>query len=73
MPAAFLFTTNRLMPPKESYADNVFTTEAQVASPRLHAYRPLAGRLRPGYRKCWGWAATTSSHTIFGINGGIDL
>ena len=32
VPAAFLFTTNCLMPPKESYADNVFTTEV-VAFP----------------------------------------
>ena len=28
VPAAFLFTTNCLMPPKESYADRVFTTAA---------------------------------------------
>ena len=34
VPAAFLFTTNCLMPPKASYADRVFTTAA-VAYPGL--------------------------------------
>lgn len=34
IPAPILFTTNCLMPPKESYADRVFTTE-MVASPEI--------------------------------------
>jgi hydroxylamine reductase len=34
VPAAFLFTTNCLMPPKASYADRVFTT-AVVGYPGL--------------------------------------
>ena len=34
LPAPILFTTNCLMPPKESYADRVFTTEA-VAYPEM--------------------------------------
>ncbi len=34
VPAPFLFTTNCLMPPKESYADRVFTTAA-VSYPEL--------------------------------------
>jgi len=34
VPAAFLFTTNCLMPPKDGYADNVFTT-GEVAFPGI--------------------------------------
>ncbi len=60
VPAAFLFTTNCLMPPKESYADNVFTTEV-VAFPRLHAYRPRQG-LRPGYPEGAGAGRRRAPH-----------
>ncbi|MDR1815600.1 MAG: hydroxylamine reductase [Clostridiales Family XIII bacterium] len=68
VPAAFLFTTNCLMPPKESYADRVFTT-AVVGYPGLvhigedKDFAPVIERARA----LGGFA---EARTIRGTNGG---
>ncbi|MDR0841407.1 MAG: hydroxylamine reductase [Christensenellaceae bacterium] len=68
VPAAFLFTTNCLMPPKESYLDRVFTT-AVVGYPGLV---PIGEDkdFTPVIEKALALGGYAGPHTIAGINGG---
>mgnify|MGYP000340525509 CR=1 FL=1 len=71
VPAAFLFTTNCLMPPKESYADNVFTTEV-VAFPGCTHIGPDKD-FGPVIQKALELGGYDEPHTIPGINGGTTM
>lgn len=71
VPAAFLFTTNCLMPPKESYADNVFTTEV-VAFPGCMHIGPDKD-FGPVIQKALELGGYDEPHTIPGINGGTAM
>mgnify|MGYP000877266459 CR=1 FL=1 len=75
VPGAFLFTTNCLMPPRKSYADNIFTT-AVVAYPGLaHIAADASGHkdfspVIERAKELGGWQHAKSFH---GINGGSTL
>lgn len=67
IPAPVLFTTNCLMPPKESYADRVFTTEV-VAYPELkHIGKDYD--FTPVIEKSLELGGYAETQTFTGING----
>ncbi len=68
LPAPVLFTTNCLMPPKESYADRVFTTDA-VGYPGLQHVGPDKA-FSPVIEKALELGGFDSDTTLSGINGG---
>ncbi|NSW53071.1 MAG: hydroxylamine reductase [Anaerolineae bacterium] len=75
VPAAFLFTTNCLMPVKPSYADRVFTT-AVVAYPDLvHIPADNLGRkdFSPVIEKALALGGYDHEVVMTGINGGSNL
>jgi hydroxylamine reductase len=74
VPAAFLFTTNCLMPPKASYADRVFTT-AVVGYPELQHIPDEDGRkdFSPVIEKALELGGWTETRHFTGINGGSRL
>jgi len=75
VPAAFLFTTNCLMPVKPSYADRVFTT-AVVAYPELvHISGDEMNRkdFSPVIEKALALGGWDEEHLMTGINGGSEL
>lgn len=74
IPAPVLFTTNCLMPPKESYRDRVFTT-ATVGFPGL-AHIPDDGGKKdftPVIQKALELGGWPENKTFTGINGGSEL
>ncbi|WP_334295896.1 hydroxylamine reductase [Robinsoniella peoriensis] len=74
IPAPVLFTTNCLMPPKESYQDRVFTT-AEVAYPGM-AHIDEAGGTKdfsPVIKKALELGGYDKAVTIPGINGGTQV
>jgi hydroxylamine reductase len=71
VPAAFLFTTNCLMPPKASYADRVFTT-AVVGYPGL-VHIGEDKDFTPVIKKALELGGYSEPHTIAGINGGRSV
>ena len=68
IPAPVLFTTNCLMPPKASYADRVFTTEA-VAYPELVHIGPDKD-FTPVIEKALELGGYPTAMRFTGINGG---
>lgn len=75
IPGAVLFTTNCLMPPKDSYADRVFTT-AVVGYPGLvHIPADENGKkdFTPVIKKALELGGWPEDHTMTGINGGTVL
>jgi len=68
IPAPVLFTTNCLMPPKTSYADRVFTTEA-VAYPGLVHIGPEKD-FSPVIQKALELGGYPTAMQFTGINGG---
>lgn len=75
VPAAFLFTTNCLMPPKDSYSDRVFTT-AVVGYPGLvHIPEDKNGRkdFTPVINKALELGGWPEDKHFTGINGGSEL
>lgn len=68
IPAPVLFTTNCLMPPKTSYADRVFTTEA-VAYPGLAHIGPEKD-FSPVIQKALELGGYPTAMQFTGINGG---
>jgi hydroxylamine reductase len=74
IPAPILFTTNCLMPPKESYRDRVFTT-ATVGFPGLVHIPDEAGKkdFTPVIRKALELGGWNEDKTLRGINGGGEL
>jgi hydroxylamine reductase len=74
VPAAFLFTTNCLMPPKASYADRVFTTSV-VAFPELVHIDGKDGKkdFSPVIAKALELGGYSEERKMTGINGGDVL
>lgn len=74
IPAPVLFTTNCLMPPKESYRDRVFTT-ATVGFPGLVHIPDFNGKkdFAPVIRKALELGGWPENKTFTGINGGSEL
>ena len=71
LPAPILFTTNCLMPPKASYADRVFTTEAVAYPEMVHVgderdYTPVI-------EKALELGGYTEDRPMAGINGGTKV
>jgi hydroxylamine reductase len=71
VPAAFLFTTNCLMPPKENYADRVYTT-AVVGYPGL-IHIGEDKDFTPVIEKALELGGYDSAKTFKGINGGSSV
>ena len=71
VPAAFLFTTNCLMPPKAGYADRVFTTAA-VGYPSL-AHIGEDKDFSPVIKKALELGGYKEPRKMTGINGGDTL
>lgn len=74
VPAAFLFTTNCLMPPKPSYMDRVFTTEV-VSYPGLIHIDDINGKkdFTPVIEKALELGGWPEDKVLTGINGGTEL
>ena len=68
IPAPVVFTTNCLMPPKKSYADRVFTTEA-VAYPEI-VHIGESRDFTPVIEKALQLGGYREDHPLTGINGG---
>jgi hydroxylamine reductase len=71
LPAPVLFTTNCLMPPKDSYADRVFTTEVVSFPGMVH----IDGRkdFTPVIEKALELGGFETDQEFTGINGGKEL
>ncbi len=69
LPAPILFTTNCLMPPKDSYADRVFTTEV-VGYPGI---RHVQKDFSPVIEKALELGGFDQDTTFCGINGGSKV
>jgi hydroxylamine reductase len=74
LPAPVLFTTNCIMPPKESYADNIFTT-AVVGYPGIRHIPEVNGKkdFSPIIKKSIELGGWTKDKQFKGINGGTEL
>ncbi len=75
VPGAFLFTTNCLMPPKDTYSDRVFTT-AVVEYPGLtHIEEKDDGSkdFTPVIEKALELGGYSEDKVLTGINGGTEL
>lgn len=75
IPAPILFTTNCLMPPKNSYADRVFTT-AVVGYPEIqHILEGIEGQkdFSPVIKKALELGGWKEDKHLTGINGGTEL
>ncbi|MFC2038504.1 hydroxylamine reductase [Chloroflexota bacterium] len=74
MPAPVLFTTNCIMPPKDSYADNIFTT-AVVGYPGLkHIPDGDGGKdFTPVIEKALELGGWDEDKQFTGINGGTEM
>jgi len=74
IPAPVLFTTNCLMPPKESYADRVFTT-AVVGYPQIKHIPDDGGKkdFTPVIEKALELGGYPEGRAMTGINGGTKL
>ena len=71
LPAPILFTTNCLMPPRESYADRVFTTEV-VAYPEIRHVGEEKD-FTPVIEKALSLGGFAEDRLFTGINGGSKL
>ena len=71
IPAPVLFTTNCLMPPKESYADRVFTTEVVSYPGVLHIGEEKD--FTPVIEKALELGGYTEDQEFSGINGGTEV
>jgi len=74
LPAPILYTTNCIMPPKESYAGNIFTT-AVVGYPGLKHIPEKDGQkdFTPVIEKALGLGGWDEDKQFTGINGGTEL
>ena len=75
VPGAFLFTTNCLMPPKDTYSDRVFTT-AVVGYPGLIHIKENADGTKdftPVIEKALELGGYSEDKVFTGINGGTEL
>ena len=74
LPAPILFTTNCIMPPKDSYAGNIFTT-AVVGFPGLKHIPEKDGKkdFTPIIEKALELSGWDKEKQFIGINGGAEL
>ena len=74
IPAPVLFTTNCLMPPRDSYADRIFTT-AVVGYPGIQHIKEENGRkdFTPVINKALELGGWKEDKVLTGINGGSEL
>jgi hydroxylamine reductase len=74
LPAPILYTTNCIMPPKESYSMNIFTT-AMVGYPGLKHISEKDGKkdFTPVIEKALELGGWDTDRQLTGINGGTDL
>ena len=74
MPAAVLFTTNCIMPPKDSYADNIYTT-AVVGYPGVKHIPEINGKkdFTPVIEKALELGGWDEDKQFTGINSGMVL
>ncbi|NLC53370.1 MAG: hydroxylamine reductase, partial [Firmicutes bacterium] len=72
---AALFTTNCLMPPRDSYADRVFTTAVVVYPGLIHIPADENGKkdFTPVINKAFELGGWPEDHKMTGINGGTIL
>ena len=75
IPAAFLFTTNCLMPPLESYKDNIFTTSVVQFPDVKHIEEGPGGKkdFTPVIEKALELGGFSEDQTFTGVNGGTEL
>ena len=75
VPAAFLFTTNCLMPPRPSYADRVYTTSVVGYEGMMHITADSQGHkdFSPLIRQAKALGGYEHDHSMSGINGGHML
>ncbi len=71
LPGPILFTTNCLMPPKESYADRVFTTETVAFPGAVHIDERKD--FTPVIEKALELRGFAEDKEFFGINGGKEM
>ncbi len=71
VPGAFLFTTNCLMPPKDSYKDRVFTTEVVSFPGLVHIGEDKD--FTPVINKAIELGGYPEDHPMTGINGGTQV
>lgn len=71
LPAPVLFTTNCLMPPKESYADRVFTTEVVAFPGAVHIGADKD--FSPVIEKALALGGYSGDKEFFGVNGGGEV
>lgn len=71
LPGPILFTTNCLMPPKESYADRVFTTETVAFPGAVHIDERKD--FTPVIEKALELGGFAEDKEFFGINGGKEM
>jgi hydroxylamine reductase len=74
LPAPILYTTNCIMPPKESYAGNIYTT-AMVGYPGLKHISETGGKkdFKPLINKALELGGWGEDKQFTGINGGTEL
>lgn len=75
LPGALLFTTNCLMPPKDSYRDRVFTTEVVAFPGCVHIEEMPDGSkdFSPVIEKALALGGFTETMEFTGINGGKEV
>ena len=75
VPGAFLFTTNCLMPPKDSYFDRVFTTAVVQYPGLIHIEAKEDGTkdFTPVIEKALELGGYEEDKVLTGINGGTEL
>lgn len=75
VPGAFLFTTNCLMPPKDSYKENVFTTAVVQFPGVVHIEGDAEGNkdFAPVINKALELGGYAEDTPMYGINGGNEL
>ncbi len=71
LPAPVLYTTNCLMPPKDSYADRVFTTEVVAFPGAVHIGEDKD--FTPVINKALELGGFDEDMEFFGINGGSEV
>ena len=74
LPAPILYTTNCIMPPKESYAGNIFTTSI-VGYPNLRHIQDKDGKkdFTPVIEKALDLGGWDEDKQFTGINGGTEM
>lgn len=75
VPGSFLFTTNCLMPPKDTYSDRVFTTAVVEYPGLIHIHEGKNGSkdFSPVIAKALELGGYAQDQVFTGVNGGTEL